>query len=297
MDLDRLERLNRLRDSGALSNEEFQLEKAKVLRGVTSEKGHIQRRWLWWAVPIIVVGLIALVGVFVVDRRGDKADGKALAERSQAEGRIVSNSVEANVPTADAPTIAPPLAFATSTEVIGINPAFLQQRLGVPRETGDWGATYEVGGCTISYRFAKRAVTGFSVDLGPRCRPVIQGRQVSSTTTFAQLKKREPWGSYIASCLTSCGNAADPTIDLAYPGSRATQLVSVSYSTDYDQASKALDLWEQAVRREKGMDEFAMPDDFDAFMCVSNAPDEVESTLRNAKVRSVRVSGGSEALC
>ena len=94
----------------------------------------------------------------------------------------------------------------------------------------------------------------------------------------------------MASCLTGCGNAADPTIDLTFRGSRATAFISVAYSGGYEQVSTALDLWAKAVRRQQGLGEFDLPENYDAFSCVSKPPREVTSLLGRVKVTSISVS-------
>lgn len=190
-----------------------------------------------------------------------------------------------------------PLAFATSTEVLGLNPGYLEKRLGVPKEKKASYIVFEVGGCTISYGIDKGSVTRFDVDVSQNCQPTIQGVKVTPQTTYGQVFGREAWGKYLASCLYGCGNAADPIVYLTYPGSRATGFVSVNYATDYDQVSSALDLWEKAVRRQRGLGEFETPDDYEAFSCVSEPPAEVITLLRKARVRSVSLDQEVPRLC
>lgn len=70
---------------------------------------------------------------------------------------------------------------------------------------------------------------------------------------MAKSTARSLWGTYIASCLSGCGNAADPTVDLSYPGSRSNQFLGIHYSAGYDQVSSALERWDKAVRAERGL--------------------------------------------
>jgi|LauGreSuBDMM15SN_2_FD.fasta_scaffold14421_2 uncharacterized protein YgiM (DUF1202 family) len=195
---------------------------------------------------------------------------------------------------------APPvnnLSFATSDAVIGVNPAYLEQKLGVPREKSKGSSVFEVGGCTINYRYDDNGVTGFYLDITRSCQPTIRGRKVSPNTTFGSLLAMEKWGKYLASCLYSCGNAADPVIDLSYPGSRSTGFISISYSTDYDQSSVAMGVWEQSLRRSLGLGEFDTPEDTEAFSCVQNPPANVRKLLPRMTVKSVWVTNDDGPSC
>lgn len=288
VDLDRLERLNRLRKSGALSDGEFQIQKSQLLADYAPQSRQDRLKWPWWALPF-VVGAVVLGVLLIPNWRGAQpATGNSVASNETFDARAVKETTKVPPAASERPPAAP-LAFATSGDVIGINPAFLEKRLGVPRRKNDAEAEFVIGGCSISYSLQGNEVTGFSVDVGPRCHPTIQGRLVTPQTTLGQLRAKEDWGSYVASCLTGCGNAADPTIDLFYPGSRATQFVGVSYVTDYNQVSSALEAWEKAVRRQQGLGEFDVPNDYDPFMCVTDPPAAVAPLIRSSRVRTVRV--------
>lgn len=71
-DLEKLERLNRLRESGALSADEYEQEKAKVLAGQPAN-----------AKPLIIVAVIAiaivLLAVFSFTAQGDREVSNSLA--------------------------------------------------------------------------------------------------------------------------------------------------------------------------------------------------------------------------
>lgn len=296
-DLDNLERLNRLRENGALTEEEFQFEKLKVLSGEAPNKPTHNLKWVLLSGAILLVVAALAVAFWPRQGKNEAALKPEIAETGQPLDAPRLETNETNNASVIEKAEPAPLAFATSTEVLGLNPAYLEKRLGVPKEKKASYIVFEVGGCTISYGIDKGSVTRFDVDINQNCQPTIQGVKVSPQTTYGQVFGRETWGKYLASCLYGCGNAADPIVYLTYPGSRATGFVSVNYATDYDQVSNALDLWEKAVRRQRGLGEFETPDDYDAFSCVSGPPAEVVTLLRKARVRSVGVDQEMPRLC
>lgn len=281
--IDNLERLNRLRESGALTKEEFEHEKIKLISG----KNHILKTNISKFSTILLILILSVIAlaIFIWSKKGKEveiATKEAVAAGNVIDGPTLEATVEKVNPA--------PLAFATSAEVLSLNPDYLEQRLGVPKEKNASFMVFEVGGCTILYGINKGSVTGFDVDVSKDCQPTIHGIKVTPQTTYGQILSRETGGVYRASCLTDCGNAADPVVYLTYAGSRATGFIDVNYSTDYDQISSALDLWEQEVRKQLGLDEFESPDDYEAFQNVANPPVDVISLLSKARVRSVSMS-------
>jgi len=294
-DLDRLEQLNRLREAGALTGDEFEREKVRLL----AAKGlKPLQKWYPLVAALLVAGAAALAFFLLplLQRNKEAAMTTSSVEAGSVAQRPGS-SAASNEQFSDDKTSRNLLAFATSEEVIGLNPAYLEKKFGIPREKGITDLTFDVGGCRISYGFEKNEVTSFQTDVGLHCQPSLRGLTITPQTTYAQLKERGAWGDYVASCLTDCGNAADPTIDLTYPGSRATAFIGVTYSGGYRQVSTALDLWEKAVRRQQGLKEFDLPENYDAFSCVSKPPREVASLLGRVKVTSIRVSREVNKVC
>lgn len=98
VDLNKLERLNKLRKSGALSAEEFDREKALLLEGQAAKP---------W--PLIIIGLIALVivvaAVVVITRQtGDAINNSVVA----SSGKPVESGSSASVRPTPTPLPRPP---------------------------------------------------------------------------------------------------------------------------------------------------------------------------------------------
>ncbi|PZU14385.1 MAG: hypothetical protein DI591_12035 [Citromicrobium sp.] len=297
--LSQLERLNRLREAGALSDSEFEDQKQAILAG-NSQSGSGRPSFLMGAGIVAVIGATLLVLVWTQSgtNRADPAAVASPAELSQGELAVLDAPSQSPTPE-NTPTVSAGdrLTFATSDQVIGTNPAYLEQRLGIPREKGAGFLVFELGGCTVSYSASGSRITGFTVDVGPSCSPTIRGNRITSRTTFGELLRRESWGRFTSDCIYSCGNAADPVMDLSYRGSHATNFISIRYSTSADQASDALTLWEQGVRRDLGLSEYESPLDYEPFNCVSNPPADARRLMPRMTVRSISVTGDEVGPC
>lgn len=183
------------------------------------------------------------------------------------------------------------LDWATSNEIIGLNPDYVEQRLGVPKIKAAGRLIFEVNGCEVTYLTEGSSIQTMIVDVSENCHPNIGGSKITPETTFGSLDQPNSGnGDYIAWCLTSCGNAADPTIELHYPGYRANGFISISYHTNWVQSDNAITLWERAIRRREGLNEFEYPTDYRVFRCVSNPPVEISRLLSEMTVTSVWVS-------
>ncbi|MDP9472516.1 MAG: SHOCT domain-containing protein [Chloroflexota bacterium] len=279
-DLDRLERLDRLRQRGALTEEEFQAQKARLLGGQVPPGRPQDVRWLWAAIPLIVL-LLAALATFGLGRSEPQIAAKAAAiGAGTAAARDPMNpltrSGDETSPVLPA-SASQPYAMATSTAVIGVNPAYLEAKLGPAREKGRGFMTFEVAGCLVHYDVEESKITSFSADVSDHCHPAVHGDPVTPRTSFGQLLREASWGGFRADCIDACGNAADPSIELFYPGSRASQFMEVSYEASrHEQIGQAMDRWEQHIRRQRGLAEFEMPADLETFSCV-DAPRPVSS--------------------
>jgi len=288
-DIDRLEKLSRLREAGALTEEEFQTEKAKVL--ATTKRG-TRSRLLTLVLVFAIIAIAAFAGF--AWQTSNKPRPVALPPQAvtKAEPSIAATEAPAAVEQQTAP-----LDFAASTAVIGVTPAYLVKRLGTPKERHGGVLVIEVGGCTINYNVRDNQIKSFYLDISTKCQPNVQGVTITPKTNFGELAQRNSSGRYVATCLTECGNAADPIIELAFPATRATQFIGVSYWTDYRQSSGPLDIWEKSLRRRLGIGDYETPDDFDAFSCNSSPPVEIISKLRKMTVKTLYVGGDNGTTC
>lgn len=291
-ELDQLERLNRLREAGALTQEEFEQRKALILNPARPSASRS-------ALPVVAVAVLFLAAIASIAFFGFNGPDKQATTAEPVTPAAPVNPSPEPIPAVPRPTQSATaialsgedlLRFATSNEVIGLNPAYLDRRLGVPRESGNGHRVFDVGGCRITYSARSNSVDGFFLDVSPSCQPTIDGRKIGARTTFDSILRSKPGGEYFASCLYMCGNAADPTIDLVYGASRATGFISVSYLAEYGQVADAMTLWEQAIRRQRGLGQHDWPEDSSVFNCVRRPPDNVSRALGRARVTMVFVN-------
>lgn len=181
------------------------------------------------------------------------------------------------------------LEFATSNDVIGLNPDYVEKRLGIPRSKSANSLEFKIGACQINYSIEGSAINGFWLSLGPGCAPNIDGEVVSDNTTFGELLRRSASGEISATCLSGCGNAADPTIALSYSGYRYNNFTAITYYTDYSQASDALSDWESAVRDSLGLGYSDYIDDYTPFTDAKNPPEKIRSKILRMTVKDIHV--------
>lgn len=288
--IEQLERLQSLREGGALTDAEFEIEKQKLISG---EKQGGSGRWRLF-VAAAGVGAIVIGGaIFAMGHGSPSAISSSAPTASSSavagdlDERGLTDAVKAGEAGGDSAAVA--LQFAVSPEAIGTNPAYLEQRLGVPKVKTKHQLIFEVSGCRVDYGVEGNAVSSIDADVTASCQPTVQGVKITPSTTYGQIRRKQPSGTYIASCLSGCGNAADPTVDLSYPGSRSNQFLGIHYSAGYDQVSSALERWDKAVRAERGLGEFDTPDDYEAFSCVAGPPDDVSAQLEKVRVRHIQL--------
>jgi hypothetical protein len=209
-------------------------------------------------------------------------------ENAASSASDVSSSATPQVPDGNQKL----LEFATSNDVIGLNPAYVEKRLGIPRSKSANSLEFEIGSCQIRYSVEGTAITEFWLSLGPQCTPNIDGERVSNKTTFGDLLRRSDAGEVSATCLYGCGNAADPTILLSYSGYRYNNFTEVTYYTDYSQAGDTLSAWETAVRNNLGLAESDYIEDYTPFIDAKNPPALIRNNILRMKVTDIHVTGG-----
>jgi hypothetical protein len=296
--LDRLERLNRLRESGALTQGEFDQQKAQVLADQRAAAPARDLRWLWIAVPVVLIVAAAIV-FFALNRgAGDERSAKGVGD-SRVDVDANVSAVDLNsTAAAPAPTaVMGSYAWGTSADVLGVTPEFLATRLGPPRERGGEYLTYEVSGCRIYYTIRRAAVRSFSAPITAQCQPSLSGTlaanlRVSPTLTFGQIRRALGRGEYEAGLLEGFGNAADPTVELYLFGAHSNNFIDVTFSSTSggdDGSLEGLLLWAAAVRERLGMTPQDSVIDYGPFSCARNPPANVVTALSGARVDSVEV--------
>lgn len=298
-DYEKLERLNRLRESGALTNEEFDREKIAILSN--EDRNYWTKRNLIIAgVMAIAVATVAIMFSKIFLTRQSLDDQQAVAT-APIENEVASATIEnASSEVATTNEIVPgaTLDWAFSDQIIGLNPSYVEQKLGPPKSKSATYWEFDVQGCGVTYTVSGTEITSASAYPETGCSPKVMGRTITSSTTFAQVA--DDSSIIRAACLLLCGNMADPTMELYQGGYHANQFIDVIYqSSAGEPQSKATDLWVAAIRVAHGNSPQDYDgDDLDWFQCVSNPPASVAKAVGPERILSVTIgrnltSGGS----
>lgn len=190
---------------------------------------------------------VAMIGALA----GLAACGQADKAPAKADGPV-EKPAPATAPPADgAPMIA---------QMMGVQVAYLESKLGPARTVQDKERTYEIGGCTVRVRAEGGEVVGYAVPMMPAC----------STQALATLKDYDlpqkidlTMGEFAAArgnadfkadCLTMCGNAANPWLYLESAGPRVSPGVRASAVMVSDSTIDAAFRIRDAVQAAKGED-------------------------------------------
>lgn len=184
------------------------------------------------------------------------------------------------------------LDWAAGPSVIGLNPAFVESRLGIAKEKGNSYWVFEVGGCTISYKISDNAIVSIEMSVSSQCKPLVEGLRITPNTKFSDVMPGPE--SVVASCIRSCGNAYDPTIDVYRRGYRANGFIETLFVSNYGSAqSDATEAWQRAIRVDHGIagDDYEN-ENSDWFQCVSQPPPAVMTLLGPETIGYVKIGRG-----
>lgn len=294
MDFDKLERLNRLRESGALTDSEFDNEKAKLL----TKAGRLDWRGRRWPHIGIALVLALSLGALVVSafvfkstaQPETKLDAGAPATSVQIAAPDVAEDSRVLSP-AGAVTEAT-LSWAMGPSAIGLNPVFVESKLGPAKEKGTSLWVFEFKGCTISYDVEGDAIVAAGMPVTARCSPEIEGRPITTSTTFSEV--RGAASTVRAACISGCGNAYDPTIELHQDGYHANGFLEALYSSNYgDAQSAATERWRRSIRVAHGLPAEGYDNEGSGwFECVSRPPADVLVALGPETIGYVKIGRG-----
>lgn len=287
-DYDKLEQLNRLRETGALTIDEFEQEKVKLLsQGVDGKLPPKRLRNV-----LIVGGAIFIAAVVLVASgffKGTEQPEPASASMPLAPTNLESSPTSAKEyegPNADDRAVMS-LDWAFSPDVLGLNPVFVESKLGPAKTKSKSMWTFDVQGCDVTYVVSANEITSATSPVNDKCHPKVDSRKLTAQTTFAELGVET--ADIRASCLSMCGNAYDPTIDFYKAGYRANNYIEVLYRSAYGDAQYAAsEIWRKDIRIAHGFGpEGSESDDAEWFTCVTSPSKAVAAALGPEHISSV----------
>lgn len=295
-DFDKLERLIRIRDSGRLTEEEFLTEKAKLLAvaqpSMSEAPPTAARNWWLSGGVIVTVLAISVAAVIAVQRPSDSASQDTMMGENvaaPANDHTIAGATD-TAGTSSPMTLAEgSYAWATSIFRVGENPAYIEKILGPPRQKAHNSLFYNLRGCPVSYLIKGTKVTGIEIAILDECTPDIKGQAITPQTEFSSIYSN--FGFLQTSCLTLCGNKADPTVEYVVPGPHSDNFIGVSYSTN--DAEEGVTVWRNEIAKAKGVASyFDVPSD--GFYCPPKPSQVVVNAMKSAKIGSVTMGNDVE---
>lgn len=188
---------------------------------------------------------------------------------------------------------------ATIDQMLGVQVAYLESKLGPARTVQDKERTYEIGDCTVRVRAEGGEVVGYAVPMTPAC----------STQALAALKDYDlpqkidlTMGEFAAArgnadfkadCLTLCGNAADPWLYLESAGPRVSPGIRASAVMVSDATIDAAFRIRDAIKAAKGEDHVIDT----TFNCSADFDQMAVRELKNVRIDEIEVGYAPYAGC
>lgn len=324
-DLDQIARLFRLRESGALTQAEFEAEKARVLneqdsahadeeasapkpvasmeyaQAAPADEIAYEDDWSYRSrlplVPIILATILVIVagaGWYVM--RGSTTTVEPDVSANAASPEPAPSSTVAATPQATSEQTAASLyQWATSIEPLGVTPDYLTSKLGAPRRRDGSTLDFVVAGCDIRYETQGSAISYFDAEVSPSCKPSLTGLNAAAAMNLPQATsladvERKAGGLIVADCLEMCGSAADPAQYLFIQGPHADNFINVAVMAD-PQASKGTEKWASAIRAAHNL---SADDELPAqgFQCGIDAQDVALQEVGPVRIGRVLVGQG-----
>jgi hypothetical protein len=208
--LSELERLAHLRESGALTEEEFVREKARLL-----ERPPQQKAPMYLGVTVVVVLIAGLAALAM------------LPSRPKQPTNGLTPSAATTPSTLQTPTASPPpeamaqvskLQQLFRRDMLGAQPQYLEASTGPARNVEGDARTYLVDGCEVTVHAEGRAIKSIGLPhISSKCNVSLRDFGLDAMTNKITFGMVEAIGisedtQYAADCISFCGNAYDPFV-------------------------------------------------------------------------------------
>ncbi|WP_339914420.1 SHOCT domain-containing protein [uncultured Brevundimonas sp.] len=282
--IDKLEQLDRLKASGALTDQEFIAAKAKLL-----ESREIPVTLIIGAALLVVIS--AGLGTWLYARP---------PSNDQPSSQATQNPNPSILPSADQASPVNVALDATTVphsridrlfipSLVHGNLPFFEAISGPAKQVFGSSRSYEIDGCAIWLEMKGQEIQSITTSISNQCNPSSLGFTLNGKT-LAQAAQRFGEGRYSASCLRSCGNAVEPSYTLEIDGYHANNWISYSFDSqpngdrDYDR----LNVWESKMEAAEGEDYVIMS----RFNCDQRYGADARRAIQGFKIKSVTISNG-----
>lgn len=192
-----------------------------------------------------------------------------------------------------APVQAAKLDEVFNGKMLGATQRYLESVAGVPRSAFGDIHEFEVQGCPLEATIVAGQVQALRLEIGPKCQPDLSSfidvyappeRQALS---FGGFEKTAGPLQYMADCLMSCGNAADPVVYGFWDGPHAAQFLQVLLEAEQveDAALSAAGEWEAQMLKARG-EAYVMDLGFN---CDGQFDTQASQALANVKATAVTI--------
>lgn len=145
-------------------------------------------------------------------------------------------------------------------QMMGVQIAYLESKLGPARTVQDRERTYEIGGCTVRISAESGEVVGYAVPMTQACSTQALATLKTYdlpqkiTLTMGEFAAARGNADFKADCLTMCGNAADPWVYLESAGPRVSPGIRASAVMVSDATIDASFRIRDAIKAARGED-------------------------------------------
>lgn len=227
--------------------------------------------------PVAVLGLVAALAACGRSEQAPKAEAAPV-------------TAEAPNPTAMTTTQTPAGAVLID-QMMGVQVAYLESKLGPARTVIGPTRTYEIGACTVEVRTDGSEIVGYVVPMIPACS--AQALAALKTydlpekidLTMGEFADARQNADFKADCLSLCGNAADPWVYLESAGPRVSPGVRAEAVMVSDATIDASFRIRDAITAAKGEDYVV---DL-GFNCTSDFDALAVQELKNVRIDQIAV--------
>lgn len=185
-------------------------------------------------------------------------------------------------------------------DMLGTNQRYFESIAGIPRESFGDEHKFKVQGCDITATVEGGKVSKLRMELTPKCQADLTqfvGTYAPAPgkplTVGAFIESSGGGLSYSASCLSMCGNAADPSVYAHWEGPHAVDFKEVLLEVVLvsDAALNAADQWESQMRKAEGED-YVMETRFN---CDQKYDAAAQKAFEKVQVNAVTIGTGLKA--
>lgn len=283
--LDELERLSRLRASGALSQKEFEAAKENLLQNRSFTPAII-------AAAAAVLILATGGGFWMLSRQTEVPEQSVTTE-------LVAETVTPEVPVEQIPDVTQSPTATTSSKIdqlldptlLGGNLQFFEAISGPAKQIHGELRLYELGSCLVSLTVSNQRILSISTSISRECNPGSLGHRLNGMT-LSQAAAAFGQGTFDADCLRGCGNAFDPGYTLAIEGYRANGFTSYLFTAQSVSEAdwRRIDAWETKMVAAEGEDYVIMG----RYRCDDRYQPDAASAVSSLRIASVMITNELE---